>query len=167
MGVVMQKAGLMNLLFSYQGRINRAKYWLVVVVYLAIMIAMAAIAAVLFGSSILSLGDDPDGEAIVGMIGKGIGFFLICLVIYIPLLVSSVFVGIKRLHDRDKSGWWLLVFYLLPAVLQMMTNQSMIFGLVGAAIYIWALVELGFLRGTIGPNRFGPDPVPSVIVSPA
>jgi len=47
---------------------------------------------------------------------------------------------VKRLHDRGMSGWMSLVF-VIP-----------ILG------WLWALVELGFLRGTVGANRFGPDP---------
>jgi uncharacterized membrane protein YhaH (DUF805 family) len=49
--------------------------------------------------------------------------------------------GIKRFHDRDKSGWWLLIS-LVP--------------LIGP---LWLLVELGFLQGSEGANRFGPDPL--------
>ena len=50
---------------------------------------------------------------------------------------GSSFVHIKRFHDRDKSGWWVLIG-LIP--------------IIGA---IWLLIELGFLKGTPGPNRFG------------
>ena len=50
-------------------------------------------------------------------------------------------VSVKRWHDRDKSGWW---------------NLILVVPLFGA---FWALVEQGFLRGTRGPNRFGPDPL--------
>ena len=48
---------------------------------------------------------------------------------------------IKRWHDRDKSGWWTLI-NLIPVV--------------GT---LWTLVECGFLRGTAGANRFGPNPL--------
>jgi uncharacterized membrane protein YhaH (DUF805 family) len=77
-------------------------------------------------------------------------------------MVSSVMVGVKCLHDRDKSGWWLLVFYLLPAILGMVPESvpgSLILMLASFAVSIWALVELGFLRGTVGPNRYGADPL--------
>ena len=47
---------------------------------------------------------------------------------------------VKRWHDRNRSGWFYFVL-LIPVV-----------GLV------WTLVEAGCLRGTIGDNRFGPDP---------
>jgi uncharacterized membrane protein YhaH (DUF805 family) len=48
-------------------------------------------------------------------------------------------VSVKRWHDRGKSGWWVLVT-LVP--------------LIGM---LWALVENGLLRGTVGPNRYGSD----------
>jgi uncharacterized membrane protein YhaH (DUF805 family) len=41
-----------------------------------------------------------------------------------------------------------------------MEGGGIILHLVSFAITIWAIVELGFLRGTIGPNRYGPDPLP-------
>ena len=37
---------------------------------------------------------------------------LFFIIVVIPMLVSGIAVGIKRLHDRNKSGWWLLLFYL-------------------------------------------------------
>jgi uncharacterized membrane protein YhaH (DUF805 family) len=61
----------------------------------------------------------------------------------VVLLWPTLAVSIKRWHDRDKSGWWVLVM-LLP--------------LVG---WIVALVANGFLPGTAGSNRHGPEPKPS------
>ena len=133
---------IVQLLFGFQGRINRAKYWIAVVIY---------IAAVL----------------VAGVIGVGLGFgaffLLIAVVIYIPILISGIAVGIKRLHDRDKSGWWLLVFFLLPAVLSWlatsMSSIGWLLSLASLALSIWGLVELGILRGTSGPNQYGADPL--------
>lgn len=51
--------------------------------------------------------------------------------------------GIKRIHDRNRPAAFLL-FYLIP--------------LIGP---LWLTIELGFLRGSIGVNRFGPDPLRS------
>lgn len=53
-----------------------------------------------------------------------------------PLIAISA----KRWHDRDRSAWWVLVL-LLP---------------VGGVV--WLLLDNGFVRGTPGPNRFGPPP---------
>jgi uncharacterized membrane protein YhaH (DUF805 family) len=58
-------------------------------------------------------------------------------------LWTSLAVAMKRCHDRDRSAWFLLI------------------GLIPIVGGIWLLVELGFLRGTVGDNRFGPDPTPS------
>ena len=60
--------------------------------------------------------------------------FLLAFYVAIPITV-------KRWHDRDKSGWWALI-ELIP-----------IFG------FWWVIIECGFLKGTEGANRFGPDPL--------
>jgi uncharacterized membrane protein YhaH (DUF805 family) len=130
-----------QLLFSFSGRINRAKYWLAAVLYIVVLLLIAGI-----------------GIAT----GKMMLFLLIAVIIYIPMIISAIAVGIKRLHDRDKSGWWLLVFYVLPGVLSGLADHvgpQIIFWLAGLAISIWGFVELGCLRGTSGANRFGPDPL--------
>jgi uncharacterized membrane protein YhaH (DUF805 family) len=78
------------------------------------------------------------------------------------MIISGVMIGIKRLHDRDKSGWWLLVFFLLPAVLSGLGTTigfAILFSLASLAVSIWGVVELGFLRGSAGPNQYGPDPL--------
>lgn len=61
----------------------------------------------------------------------------------IGILISlwpSIALNVKRCHDRDKSGWFYLVA-LIPLV------------------NLWYLIEAGFLKGTEGDNRFGPDPL--------
>src|SRR5262245_65137523 len=47
----------------------------------------------------------------------------ILLILYIPLVWIGLAIGAKRLHDRDKSVWWLLVFYLLPGILSSAGNE--------------------------------------------
>ena len=156
---------LTTLLFTFTGRINRAKYWLALAIYLAITVLLIAIGLIMFGSSLLAIGDEETDDIVVGLLSRGIGFTLIVLVVYIPMVISGFMVGIKRLHDRDKSGWWLLVFYVLPGVLntigESLAAGGLIFSLASLAVSLWALVELGFLRGTAGPNRYGPDPLAS------
>ena len=155
---------LTALLFTFTGRINRAKYWLAVVIYLAITILLIALGLILFGDSLLAIDDEAADDIAAGLLSRGVGFTLIVLVVYIPMVISGFMVGIKRLHDRDKSGWWLLVFYVLPGLLNTIGESlaaGWIFAVASFAISIWALIELGILRGTAGPNRFGPDPLAS------
>jgi uncharacterized membrane protein YhaH (DUF805 family) len=138
---------LSQLLFSFQGRLNRKPYWLTILATVVIIILLIVFALMMFGEHDFWAG----------------GLLLVLLVIlYIPLIWISLAIGAKRLHDRDKSAWWLLLFYLVPSVLSTAGNHAgdigIILQLVSFAITVWAFVELGCLRGTVGPNRFGPDP---------
>jgi uncharacterized membrane protein YhaH (DUF805 family) len=85
-------------------------------------------------------------------------------------IISSIAVGVKRLHDRGKSGWWLVLFYAVPGILTAAAPPTEIAGnlllVLSAAIEIWALVELGCLPGTAGPNQYGPDPLAVVAAQP-
>lgn len=130
---------------SFQGRLNRKPYWLGTIALLSLVIIGV------FGVMFLAGGGG--GVAAIG-------------VIYLLLLWPTLAIGVKRLHDRDKSAWWLVVFYVVPTVLNVLGETgdgdgvgAIIFGLASLGISIWALVELGFLRGTAGANRYGPDPL--------
>jgi uncharacterized membrane protein YhaH (DUF805 family) len=137
---------LFTLLFGFRGRINRAKYWLAVLIY---VISLSILWAIVYWYEL-------EGGALIAV-----------AVFALPLWVSGIAVGIKRLHDRDKSGWWILLFYFGPQVLNGLataageTEQilSLLLSTASVALGIWAIVELGFLRGTPGPNRYGPDPL--------
>ena len=63
----------------------------------------------------------------------------VALTLDIVAVGMAVMVQVKRLHDRDRP-WWLIVCNLIPLV------------------NIWLMIELGFLPGTSGGNRFGPPP---------
>jgi len=112
-------------LFSFDGRINRGKFWLATAVMLPLSIAAVII---------------DRGET-------GTASIVATLVILYP----SIAVGVKRCHDRDRSGWFVLLS-LVPIV------------------NLWYAIEVGFLPGTEGPNSFGNDPLSQQglrIVNPA
>jgi uncharacterized membrane protein YhaH (DUF805 family) len=160
-----------QLLFGFSGRINRAKYWLAVFTF---PIAMWALLAVVWGFEEWAIGVRSGRDAI--------GFAWV-VVGTIAAIITTVAVGIKRLHDRDMSGRWLVVFQALPFVLtaiSMVINPNFLqlvsasvalelasgaLSLAGSVLYIWGLVVLGFLRGTVGPNQYGPDPLATAIGS--
>jgi len=132
---------LVQLWFGFSGRINRAKLWLVSLVNTGIIVVLAGVAYA------------------IGTVG-----WVIFGLLYIAVLVSGLGIVIRRLHDRDKSGWWALVFYGVPLLLSgigaaLGQPASAVTGLVSLGLYIWAFVELGCLRGTEGDNRFGADPL--------
>jgi len=61
------------------------------------------------------------------------------LIVSLGLLLPSWAVAIRRLHDLDRTGWWVLIAF--------------------TGIGIILLIVWFCLRGTQGPNRFGPDPL--------
>jgi uncharacterized membrane protein YhaH (DUF805 family) len=117
---------MMQLLFSFDGRIRRTNYWLGA---LGAGAAYGVVLGICF--TIMMMGRDSP----LAMVGG-----LLCLVVYFFLLWTALALQIKRWHDRDKSWVWIFIAFI---------------PLVGP---IWALVEVGFLDGTPGPNRFGPSP---------
>ena len=121
-----------NLLFSVQGRANRAKFWLVA---LAIVVIEVILFAVLLGGAAMS----GDPEQIAAAMGPVASVVILAFVVIATWM--SVAVAVKRYHDRNKSGWWVLIVFV-----------PVIGGL-------WYLIECGFLRGTPGPNTYGPDPL--------
>ena len=71
-------------------------------------------------------------------------------------------------NARQRAAAFLMIFFTVtgdtePPILQAIGHRTgstgLILGLVGFGISIWATVELGFLRGTAGPNSYGPDPL--------
>src|SRR5690242_13236538 len=164
--------GILHLFFGFSGRINRGKYWLALVIWILIWI-VAIGAFLLWWLAIFdrnlqdgSLPSPDDFDAFWRMVRDYGVLSLIIFVFVIVSWVSALAIGVKRLHDRDRSGWWIVLFYFGPALLQAAQNSaesgtlaSILLGLGAFAVSIWALVEFGFLRGTRGPNRFGADPL--------
>ena len=147
-----------SLFFTFRGRINRAKFWLACLIFFGVGILLGLIGII--------AGDSRVFEGFDGLVN-------------LAMFVSGLAVAAKRLHDRDKSAWWLVLFYFSPAVFIAIAGGIM-WGAAGAvgmtayvallllklcilggiAIGIWGFVEIGCLRGTAGYNRFGPDPLP-------
>jgi uncharacterized membrane protein YhaH (DUF805 family) len=142
---------LFEFLFNATGRINRAKYWRSLIV---LSIAGLFAAVILFTAA-----------------GIAAPLFIVAVVVvFIPWLMWGFVIHTERLHDRNKSAWWLLVFYGLPALLGPVAKMASFPGVVGAALShilalagfalsIWGFVEIGCLPGTAGSNSYGPDPL--------
>ena len=143
-------------LFSFNGRINRARYLFVSLIYLFITIAIVSLTLV-FASPKRAGGDR--------------------MLDFLPLILlgAALFAGagwswaattVKRLHDRNKSGWWMIPMFAVPFVLNLFAKEylpaafAMSSGLIAAAIGLWSFIETICLRGTRGANRYGPDPLP-------
>lgn len=121
----------MELFLSMEGRIGRGKFWLGL---LGIILGYIVLSVILGFLGMMSV--DPE----TGM-PMGAGYWIGVVIMLAVMIWPSICIYAKRFHDRDKSGWWMLI------------------GLVPIVGGIWLLVECGLLQGTDGPNRFGPDPV--------
>ena len=163
---------LFHLLFGFSGRINRSKYWLAVVLWLvfwAIALPVCFLAGFYILGTNLVDGELPSGsdwlEKYVRLAVDYAVLFIIFLTLVSVSWISAFAIGVKRLHDRNKSGWLIVLFYVVPSILGGIANTSeqavasFVLGLGSVVISIWGLVELGFLRGTVGPNPYGPDPL--------
>jgi len=158
-----------QLLFSFKGRIQRLYWWitsLVVGTVAGMLTSSLEFWAQRAGSGMI----DPDTQEFepVGPFAIGLGAIVI-LNMWINLAVS-----VKRLHDRDRTGWWIAALYaaiIVAVLLGMATlmqpegqreglNTVAVIAVIAVSyLMIWLFVEIGFLKGTQGPNRFGPDPL--------
>ena len=160
---------LTNLLFSFKGRINRKPWWLATIaagLAASVVTAIIKIAARSSGQTALDpVTNQVEPTAIFGVLVGVIGL----VNLWVAFALSA-----KRLHDRDRTGWWLilqLLILILAVILVVVTiavpqeQGAVWYALAGAAclavfvISVWLFVQIGFLRGSQGPNRFGPDPL--------
>lgn len=118
---------------DFSGRSQRKEYWMFAL--FQFIVAMVLLAIMFVGG--MGSVNEMTGQAEPGTLFYiGIGL----LVIFgIGSFIPSLAVSVRRFHDQDKSGWFLLL-QLIP--------------------YIGGIIVLVFmcLDGTRGPNRFGPDP---------
>jgi uncharacterized membrane protein YhaH (DUF805 family) len=142
---------LFEFMFGASGRINRARYWrsLLVFCFAGLLTAVILLTAASLAAP----------------------FFIVAVVVFfLPWLMWGFAIHTERLHDRDKSAWWLVVFYLVPGALSHFAEVALFDGAAGvtlqymlalmaSALTIWGFVEFGCMRGTAGPNRYGPNPL--------
>jgi uncharacterized membrane protein YhaH (DUF805 family) len=164
---------------EFSGRSSRAEFWwfflFLMISYFLVWFLLVAVAGTTAAS-----GTQPS-LALVGAFGVASIFMVL---FWLALLIPSIAVQVRRLHDTNRSGWWLGGFYLLyggyfvlifgmmgalmataasgngtPPTLpgSGMFTGIMVFGLV-MFVYMIALLVFYCLPGTRGPNRFGDDP---------
>ena len=104
---------------GFSGRSQRSEYWYFVLFYMLIYIALTAV------------------DYFAGLGAAGIG--LLSTIFSLAMLIPSLAVSVRRLHDTDRSGWWILI------------------GFVPVIGFIVLLVFF-VMDSTPGSNRFGPNP---------
>lgn len=150
---------------DFSGRSRRREYWLFFLGAIVLYVALITLAAVLLGGAAIGA-MDADAGSVTAMFGQGflaIGVILAIILVWWALLIPSLAVGVRRLHDVDRSGWWLMIGYgpwLAGEILASVLRPEWLVGLIHAGALVGFIVLLVFAvrPGTSGPNRFGPDP---------
>lgn len=114
------KSGFSNYV-TFSGRAARSEFW-----YWTLFVVLVTMAAGILDRGLF----DFDESTTTGVFGP-----LVSLIFFLPGLAVSV----RRLHDLDRTGWWLLLVLTIIGVI---------------LLIIWDCI-----KGTTGPNRFGPDPL--------
>ena len=131
-----------NLYLSFEGRINRQPFWLGLLAFVIVIWILEFVLFAIFGGDMMNVDPNASKEAAAAAMQATMGrLWLPLLILALITLWPTLAIYTKRWHDRDKSGWWSLIMFV---------------PIIGA---IWLIIELGFLSGTDGPNRFGDDPL--------
>lgn len=101
---------------TFRGRASRSEFWFWTLFAVLLTVAAGMVDAVLFP-------------------GSNLAGLAVALLLFIPGLT----IGVRRLHDLDRTGWWILI------------------GFTGIGLIL--LIVWSCMQGTAGPNRFGPDPL--------
>lgn len=120
--------------FQFSGRSRRKEYWMFALLFW-ILFVIAGIIDTMMGFGTVASGTAADPYFYDWKVENGPVMIALSLAFFIPHWAVTV----RRLHDTDRTGWWVLIL-LLPLI-----------GLIVMFVFLC-------LDGTIGPNRFGPDP---------
>jgi uncharacterized membrane protein YhaH (DUF805 family) len=161
-------------LFSFEGRINRARFLLAGLVIFCWMIFLiflfACVSALLGGPKSFHVGGDEifallDPATWRALTRADVATALMHAIGTPLFLWVFLAASVKRLHDRDKSGWWIVPFFFMPGLYNQfedrLPDSSFLFPVALAvfAFTVWGFVEMYCLKGTRQTNRFGPDPL--------
>ena len=144
----------------FDGRIDRKTWWIGAIVLLVAMLVIGVVLQVLFGD---------------GLLGRLLG-----MLIGLAVLYPAVALATQRLHDRGHAMLPRVALFFGPGFLVSLLNTFNIgfrpmqmpggetvmmpglivsaLSLAALAVFVWALVELGVLKGDPGPNAYGSPP---------
>ena len=137
---------------TFRGRASRSEMWwfhLFIYILILPLVGIGMFLAIrqteASGVSLDQIAQDP--KLLTASGGAAIFCLGLAVLVFLATFLPSLAVTIRRLHDRNMSGWWYLGFVLLGQI-----------PIVGAVISLATLV-IYCLKGTPGDNRFGPDPL--------
>jgi len=136
-----------QLLFGFSGRLPRLRYFL-----LSLIPAILA-----FGTGII-LAIDFAG----GMAGIREPLLVACAVVFVLAGIVGLSLTVRRLHDFNLTGWWILAIWIVPSAVEyaavQLVNNPQLGSTLSSVIALVIGLFLWLAPGTRGANRFGPDP---------
>ncbi|MGY8706924.1 DUF805 domain-containing protein [Bradyrhizobium sp. 18BD] len=176
-------------LFRFNGRINRALLWQALLIVAVLAALLGVIGQVIhlvsvegalklslkldfdFGlDDLFKLVDPRAYRSLASLDRTNLILKAVGLSLFFWIYLAST---IKRLHDRDRSGWWLVPFFFLPGLYSQFSdllpdpNWIFPFYLAASGLWLWGMVEMFCLPGSTGDNRFGSDPLAKTEDSPS
>jgi uncharacterized membrane protein YhaH (DUF805 family) len=149
---------------EFSGRSRRMEYWMWFVFLILLYVAFWVLMMVIGGAGIMTGNPRAAMAAGGGIMIVAALFFLVWLAFIIP----GIAVAVRRLHDTNRSGWWILSpfagYALVWIGIAMAASGSSAgtllatLGMLVAGVLGIVLLVFMFLDGTKGPNRYGPDP---------
>ena len=118
---------------SFSGRASRGDYWVFGLI-IALVVGLIVVALMFLQPDMFS------DHVMGGHVGMQVMLSFVFLILALPITI-------RRFHDLEISGWWVLWFYLLGLI-----------PIVGWISGVIQFILLGFVKGTSGDNRFGPNP---------
>jgi uncharacterized membrane protein YhaH (DUF805 family) len=144
---------VLNSYADFSGRSRRKEYWMFFLFNLLISIVLSILDNVLGLDNIFTVG---------GIVFRNNG--IIGSIYSLILLVPSLAVGVRRLHDTNRSGWYLMLPFA-PLLLMIVTSFLPVFVIIIGLMGFLAMIVLGILlivflatEGDAGENDYGPNP---------
>ncbi len=159
---------------DFSGRSRRMEFWMWQVAKALVSLIFWVLFAAVSGGEIMAT--DNDLGQLVAAGGALMVLSLICVIVGLGTIIPDLAVTVRRLHDTERSGWWILAPLVPYFVFWVITGTATTSGPsleefraagIGTAglVFLSAAVAMSlvllvfyFLDGTPGPNRFGPDP---------
>ena len=125
--------------FDFSGRSRRLEYWLFMLLQ---TIVLTVLLGMVFAALIEAVDSDgvmrDDGEAWFWSTQGGLVPLILVCVFWLLFIIPTIAVQVRRFHDQDKSGAWVLINFI--------------------PLGSFVVLVMMFLDGTPGPNQDGPDP---------
>jgi uncharacterized membrane protein YhaH (DUF805 family) len=153
---------------QFSGRSPRREFWMWIVFLVVVLIVLSVLDSLFGLGGRTQFGPSAVQTPTMSGYGYGVGVTggILAKLFLLAVLIPNLAVSVRRLHDTDRSGWWVLL-PLAPyfiGIIAIFTHLFILTAILMLASLIGSILLLVWYcsHGTRGPNRFGPDPYGNV-----